>query len=153
MKLLTREELARGRRLVEDAFDGPWRYTQFRIDCACAEGLTDDEECQNPECDGDSVPATFVEAPEAYPADAKRPQVVATIEVPGLSDLAEKNGEAICWLRNNAEALIAARDQLNELTAALAWCSQSTFQVRIPTDTTLTVEGVLAYAKSLGWNP
>jgi len=149
VKLLTREELARGRRLIEEAFDGPWRYTQFRIDCACAEGLVDDLECQNPECDGDSVPATFVEAPEQYPADDKRPQVVATIEVPGLSDLAEKNGEAICWLRNQALALLDSYEKILDLREALDHISNYERERGCPP--TLRGGDPISYAKSLGW--
>ncbi len=114
--MLTRKELAHGRKLVEAAFTGPWRYKQFEIECrrcdSYEQGLTDTE-CTNPECNGEDVPCTFVEAPRAYPgeSDEYRAQVVATIDVPGLSELAEKNGEAICWLRNNATALLDAYER------------------------------------------
>ncbi len=106
---LTREELARGRDLLKAAFDGPWRYNQWEIECASCNG-GEGPECVNPECSGagGGPPVTFVEAPHQYPADDECPQVVATIDVPGMSDLAQQNGEAICWLRNGGPALIAA---------------------------------------------
>ena len=156
MTTLTREELARGRELLKSAFVGPWRYQQFEIECrrcdSYEQGITDTE-CTNPECDGDDVPATFVEAPKAYPGESEEyaAQVVATIDVPGLSCIAQNNGEAICWLRNNAEALIAAREQLDEFGEALVWLSTvngPTFSIRTSED---AVARTIAYAKSLGW--
>lgn len=159
MKELTREELTRGRALLQAAFTGPWRYTQFEIECnACENGIG--PECINPECGGagGGVPATFVEAPKAYPPDDKRPQIVATIEVPGLSDLAQQNGEAICWLRNNAETLIAAREQLMLFAEALTWLSTDLRHTEISLGLTRegatgAVQRTIDYAKSLGWNP
>lgn len=155
MKELTREELAHGRALLKAAFDGPWRYTQFEIECSACnsyeQGLTDTE-CANPECNGEEVPATFVEAPRAYPgeSDEYRAQVVATIDVPGLSCLAEKNGEAICWLRNEGPALIDASELLLELRAALAFIAAHERHQGWP----ITIRGaddLIPYAKSLGW--
>lgn len=137
--------LAHGKRLLDAAFSGTWRYTQFRISCDNCDGYTNDVDCTNPECDGDSVPSTFVEAPEAYPASDKHPQVVATIEVPGISDLAERNGEAICWLKNNGPQLIADAEELAQLKAALTWLMSS--------DEPNVTPVVLEFAKSLGWNP
>ncbi len=161
MKELTREELAHGRALLEAAFDGPWRYTQFEIECSTCKGGTTSVcngkefvSCTNPECDGSDTPCTFIEAPEQYPgeSDEYRAQVVATIDVPGLSCLAEKNGEAICWLRNNAESLIAAREQLNEFGAALAWLSTNReYQTISIVTSSEAVLRVIGYAKSLGW--
>jgi hypothetical protein len=154
---LTREELAHGRALLKAAFDGPWRYTQFEIECGPCNG-GDSESCSNPECTGagGGPPATFVEAPKAYPASDKRPQIVATIEVPGISDLAQQNGEAICWLRNNAEALIAGREQLDLFEQALRWLSTSLGHMTYTMG--LTDDGghgwvlrTISYAKSLGW--
>ncbi len=152
-KLLTRTELARGRKLVEAAFTGPWRYNQWNIECPACEGgttsTTDDGSCTHPACDGTEVPATFVEAPQQYPEDEKRPQIVAMIEVPGIDTLAEANGECICWLRNNAAELIAAKDQLELMTSALTWlyCHEA----RAPISQLDTVGSVFAYAESLGW--
>ena len=150
-QLLTRTELARGRKLLEEAFDGPWRYKQYQIECGACEGTVDGlEDCTNPECTGagGGVPATFVEAPEQYPAREERPQVVATIEVPGLSDLAEKNGEAICWLRNEALALLEAHEKLLELRDALEFIAEWERANGV-----LTMRGgsVVEYAKALGW--
>jgi hypothetical protein len=165
MKELTREELAHGRALLEAAFGGPWRYTEFEIECSTCEGGTTSVcdgkkfvECMNPECDGTHAPCTFVEAPEQYPGESEeyRAQVVATIDVPGLSCLAEKNGEAICWLRNNAEALIEAREQLNEFAAALAWLSTDLRHTELSIGLAResapgAVQRMIDYAKSLGW--
>lgn len=165
MTELTREELAHGRALLEAAFDGPWRYTEFAIECSTCRGGTTDVcngkefvSCTNPECDGSDAPCTFVEAPEQYPgeSDEYRAQVVATIDVPGLSTLAEKNGEAICWLRNNADALIAAREQLDEFAAALTWLSTDMRHTELCIGLTRdgaygAVQRVIEYAKSLGW--
>jgi hypothetical protein len=153
--LLTRSELARGRALVERAFDGPWRYTQFEIECASCNG-GDGPECVNPECSGagGGPPATFVEAPEQYPASDKHPQIVATIEVPGISDLAQQNGECICWLRNNATALIEAKEKLDEMVAALAWLTNIAGLPHPPQifmHPQHTVETVLDYARGQGW--
>jgi len=152
--MLTRKDLAHGRKLVEAAFAGPWRYNQWQVECRACEGGTTynselEGECTNPDCDGTHVPATWVEAPEAYPASDKHPQVVATIEVPGIDTLAQANGECICWLRNNAEALLDAREQLNELASALAWLSSTGHQVS--PSASASIASVLAYAKSLGW--
>jgi hypothetical protein len=153
-KLLTRAEIAHGRKLLEQAFEGPWRYNQWQVECRACEGGTTynsdlEGECVNPDCDGTHVPATWVEAPEAYPASDKRPQVVATIEVPGIDTLAQANGECICWLRNNAEALLEAREQLDDLVSALAYCS-SVGKAVLPSPAA-TVASVLTYAESLGW--
>ena len=97
---LTREELARGKKLLQESFRCPWHYKQYEIECSTCEGGTTSVcngkefvECPNPECDGLHTPCTFIESPDEYPADSERPQVVATIDVPGLSTLAEKNGE------------------------------------------------------------
>ncbi len=159
MKELTREELARGRELLKAAFVGPWRYKQFEIECrrcdSYEQGLTDTE-CTNPECNGEEVPCTFVEAPEAYPNDPDYPQVVATIDVPGLSCIAEQNGEAICWLRNHGEALISAREQLDKFAEALTWLSTDMGHTELCVGLTHdgaygAVQRVLDYAKSLGW--
>lgn len=151
--LLTREELAHGRALLEKAFKAPWRYKMFEIECGTCRADRDgtsEEDCSNPECDGDSVPCVFVESPEEYPADEEFPQVVATIDVPGMSCLAEQNGEAICWLRNNAANLIQARDYLDVVSSALAWlsCAPDTSMSRLK-----SVESTIEYALSLGWRP
>jgi len=151
MKELTREELAHGRALLQAAFSGPWSYSEWQIECgACA----DDGECSIPECDGSHVPNTTIEALEAYPSPPG--QVVAQISVPGLSSLADKNGEAICWLRNNAESLIAAREQLDLFAEALAWLStdlgHTQLCIGISGDGKYgAVRRAIEYAKSLGW--
>lgn len=155
MKRLTREELAHGRALILAAFSGPWRYRQFLIECGVCEGYVEDaDECTNPECTGSGggAPCTFVEAPECYPAskeepDNEHPQVVATIDVPGLSCLAEKNGEAICWMHNNADALMSAHEELLDLGVALSWL----FAKGQPLPPMEAVASVIDYAKSLGW--
>ncbi len=150
---LTRKELARGRKLIEAAFTGPWRYNQWNIECPACEGgttsTTDDGSCTHPACDGIEVPATFVEAPHQYPENEERPQIVAMIEVPGIDTLAEANGEAICWLRNNAADLLSAKEELILMTRALDWlhCNDG----RAPIGRLSTVKSVLAYAESLGW--
>lgn len=151
MSHLTREDLAKGRALIAAAFEGTWTYSKFEIECrVCASG--DGDDCSNPDCDGAHVPCTFVQAPECYPAskeepDHEDPQVVATIEVPGIETLANANGEAICWMHNNAAALLAAHEELLELGEALAWlfCAGH----RLPP--VGAVNSVIAYAKSLGW--
>jgi len=159
MKELTREELAHGRALLEAAFDGPWRYTEFEIECSVCQGGTTSVcdgkkfvSCTNPECDGLNVPCIFVEAPEQYPGESTeyQAQVVATIDVPGLSCLAVKNGEAICWLRNEASALIAANELLLELRSALEFIAACERQHGWPM-TVKNGDDVVAYAKSLGW--
>lgn len=153
MKRLTREELAHGRALLEAAFEGTWTYQRFEIECSvCREGLGGDSECTHPDCDGSHVPATFVEAPECYPAskehpDHESPQVVATIEVPGIETLAAKNGECICWMHNNGPALMAAYAELLEIDEALAWlCMRGQ-----PLPPLEAAQSVIDYAKSLGW--
>ncbi len=151
--MLTRKELARGRKLVEAAFTGPWRYNQWYIECPACEGgttsTTDDGSCTHPACDGTEVPATFVEAPMQYPEDEARPQIVAMIEVPGIDTLAEANGEAICWLRNNAAELILAKEQLGLTARALDWlyCTNA----RAPIGNIGSIDTVIAYAEGLGW--
>lgn len=153
MKEISPEELERGKLLLKEAFEGPWRYKQFEIECGeCRQYRNGDTDvdCTNPECTGEDVPCTFVEAPEAYPRYPESPQIVATIEVPGLSDLAEKNGECICWLRNEAGALILAYEQLLELRSALEFVAEHERHQGWP----LTIRNsgdVVAYAKSLGW--
>lgn len=153
MKLLTRAELARGRNLVEAAFTGPWRYNEWNIECPVCEGgstsTTDDGSCTHPSCDGTEVPATFVEAPHQYPEAEIRPQIVAVIEVPGIDDLAQANGECICWLRNNAPELIYAKEQLALVSHALSWLFIN--EARAPISQLGDVASVLAYAESLGW--
>ncbi len=160
MKELTREELAHGRALLEAAFTGPWRYKQFEIECgACRaheQGAKGDgvPECTNPECssnmgDGE-VPCTFVEAPECYPNDPDYPQVVATIDVPGLSTLAEKNGEAICWLRNEAPLLIEAAELLLDLRGAIDFVADRERRAGL-TPTIAHSGSIVDYAKRLGW--
>jgi len=151
---LTREQLLHGKKLLEESFLCPWYYKQYEIECGtCAGGTTsvcngkEYVECPNPECDGSHVPCTFVESPKEYPDG----QVVATIDVPGFSDLAEKNGECICWLRNNATTLIDAYEELLILTAALTWLSQRD-GVLIPARTAAPIASVIAYAESLGWS-
>lgn len=160
MKELTREELARGRALIEAAFDGPWRYTQFEIECSTCEGGTtsvcDGKEfvsCTNPECDGSHTPCTFVEAPKAYPGESGEyhAQVVATIDVPGLSTLAEKNGEAICWLRNEGAALIEAHEMLLDLRSAIEFIADREEHAPGSGPAVRKVEDLVGYAKSLGW--
>jgi hypothetical protein len=153
-RLLTRAELAHGRKLLDEAFDGPWRYKQFEIECGVCEGTVDgQEDCTNPECTGagGGVPATFVEAPEAYPGESEEylAQVVATIDVPGLSCLAEKNGEAICWLRNEAAALLDAHEKLLDLKEALEFIAE--WERANSGSVTARGGSVIEYAKSLGW--
>jgi hypothetical protein len=157
-RLLTRAELAEGRRLLAQMFDGPWRYKQFMIECGVCEGnINALPECTNPECEGagGGVPATFVEAPEMYPASERHPQIVATIEVPGIGELAQGNGEAICWLRNNSPSLLAAHEQLQQMRAAINWLCMNpkTGGVLISDAAKDPVAEVIAYAKSLGWDP
>lgn len=152
---LTRAELAHGRKLVEAAFEGPWRYNQWHVECRACEGGTVynsdlEGDCTNPQCDGAHVPATFVEAPRAYPESETRPQVVATIEVPGIDTLAQANGECICWLRNNATELISAKEQLELMVRALLYCYQ--VEARAPIGQLDAIDSVLAYAESLGWS-
>lgn len=154
MKELTRAELAHGRALLQAAFEGPWRYTQFEIECEPCNG-GDSEACVNPECTGagGGVPATFVEAPEAYPASDTRPQVVATIEVPGLSSLAQQNGEAICWLRNQATDLISAHELLLDLRDAIEFIADREEHAPGSGPSIRDAAGLLRYAKQLGWTP
>lgn len=153
MKLLNRAELAHGRKLVEAAFTGSWRYNQWNIECPACEGgttsSTDDGSCTHPMCDGTEMPATFVEAPQQYPESESYPQIVATIEVPGIDDLAQANGEAICWLRNNAAELIAAKMQVEMLSRALWWLRMQ--EAKAPISRLSEIGSVLAYAESLGW--
>lgn len=153
--MLTREDIAKGRTLLQESFEGPWRYKQFEIECGACVSLrdqdTDEVSCANPECNGEDVPCTFIEAPEAYPRYPDSPQVVATIDVPGLSCLAEKNGEAICWLRNNATELLEANEGLRELLECLAWLSST--DKHLPPPAMENALSVLDYAKSLGWRP
>ncbi len=150
---LTRKELARGRKLVEAAFTGPWRYNQWNIECPACEGgttsTTDDGSCTHPACDGTEVPATFVEAPQQYPEDEERPQIVAMIEVPGIDTLAEANGEAICWLRNNSTAMLDSYEKLLDLKEALEFIAE--FERRHHQHVTAPNGDVIAYAESLGW--
>lgn len=153
--MLTREDLAHGRALINEAFEGVWTYKRFMIECAICEGKVDsEEECTNPECEGagGGSPCTFVQAPECYPAskehpDYEDPQVVATIEVPGIGSLADKNGEAICWMKNNAAALLAAHEQLLEAGEALSWL----FAHGHPLPPMRAVSSLLNYAESIGW--
>jgi hypothetical protein len=152
MKRLTREELAHGRQLIEAAFAGPWQYSQFEIECQRCDAYqqgSSEQECVNPECDGTHVPATFVEAPAATPSDLKHPLVVATIDVPGVSTWAEKNGEAICWAHNNMDALLSANELLLEMGEALAWLFVSGHTP--PPGATRAIDSVINYAKGLGW--
>lgn len=152
MTVLTRAELARGRALLQAAFKEPWRYKQFEIECnACENGIG--PECINPECTGagGGVPATFVEAPQEYPPDDKRPQIVATIEVPGMSDLAQQNGEAICWLRNEGAALIASHELLLDLREAIEFIADREEHAPGAGPIVRDADGLLRYAKSLGW--
>ncbi len=140
---LTREELLRGKALIEESFRRPWHYEEFHIDCVTCEGGTTSPcngkeftECTNPECDGTHSPATFVMAGDDY--------VVATIDVPGVSSVADKNGACICWLRNHATELIAGNLALNELRGALVFlCSDPSVAA--------TRERIIEYAESLGW--
>ena len=152
-KLLTRAELAHGRKLIEAAFTGPWRYSQWNIECPACEGgttsTTDDGSCTHPACDGTEVPATFVEAPHQYPEDEVRPQIVAMIEVPGLEDLAQANGNCICWLRNNALQLLDTYELLLDLQEAMAFINATERANRVPT--TVPEGDLVAYAESLGW--
>lgn len=146
MKELTREELARGRELLQAAFDGPWTYSEWEIECgACAE----EEICVNPDCDGAHVPSTTIEALEAYPSPPG--QVVAQISVPGLQSLADKNGEAICWLRNEGAALIEAHQLLLDLRSAIEFIADREEHAPGSGPTILKAEDLVAYAKSLGW--
>ena len=150
---LTRKELARGRKLIEAAFTGPWRYNEWNIECPACEGgttsTTDDGSCTHPACDGTEVPATFVEAPHQYPEDDARPQIVAMIEVPGIDTLAQANGECICWLRNNATAMLDSYEKLLDLKEALEFIAE--FERKQQQHATAPNGDVVAYAESLGW--
>lgn len=90
------------------------------------------------------MPCTFVEAPTEYPDG----QVVTTIDVPGFSDLAEKNGECICWLRNEGLRLIDDNLLLLDLQEALEFIGDNTPDGEIARRSTADI---VAYAKSLGW--
>lgn len=110
---MTPTDLAEIERLEREAFRAPWTYSEWEVECPC----DGDPGCANKECDGAHVPCTTIESPDEYPGG----QVVAQFQVPGLSCLADKNGELIVALRNHAAALItlarpgmAARDFLEE---------------------------------------
>lgn len=150
--MITRDLITEGRTLLEKSFRCPWHYKQWLIECSACDGGTTQGECVNPECDGDSAPATFVVSPDEYPAYPDDPQVVATIDVPGLSDLAEHNGQCICWLRNNATALLDRAEAALDLEEALVFIGENS----PPPDECRAVEaarsgGILDYARSLGW--
>jgi len=68
----------------------------------------------------------------------------------GIDELGQSNGEGVCWLRNNAAELIAAKEQLEMTVRALAWlyCHEG----RAPISQLDTIGAVLAYAESLGWS-
>lgn len=108
-------------------------------------------ECSSNEGDGD-VPCTFVEAPQEYPgeSDEYSAQVVCTIDIPGLSCLAQKNGEAICWLRNNAEALLRSVELLLNLREAIDFVSEYERHQGWPV-TVKNADDLVTYAESLGW--
>lgn len=147
-RMLTREEIAHGRALLKKAFEGRWRYKEFEIECSACDA---DGECSNPECDGADVPCTFVEAPEAYPASEKRPQVVCTIEVPGISTIADANGEAICWTHNQALRLLDAAERMLDLQEALQFIGNNDPVRECEALGAARRGNLLDYAKSLGW--
>jgi len=149
---LTRQQLLHGKKLLEESFRCPWHYKQYEIECGtCAGGTTgvcngkEYVECPNPECDGSHVPCTFVESPTEYPDG----QVVATIDVPGFSDLAEKNGECICWLRNEGLRLIDGNLLLLDLKEAMEFIGNNAPDGEVVCRTTAET---IAYAESLGWS-
>lgn len=107
-------------RLEKAAFRAPWKYSRWVVECeTCTSGEGD--ECADPNCDGEETECVTIESPDEYPSG----QVVAQIDgkgisVPGILDLADRNGELIVALRNAAPALIAAARERDALSCTVS---------------------------------
>lgn len=99
--------------LESRAFRAPWTYSKWDIECPTCESEGD---CNNPECDGAHAPCTTIESPDEYP----NRQIVAQFTVPGLSELADRNGAFIVALRNAFPELLAAARERDKLLARVA---------------------------------
>jgi len=121
--LLTEAELAELERMDRAAFRAPWTYESWEIDCPEIYG--------GDECGYEHNIATVI-APDEYPNDPNRPQVVAQIDVPGIDVLAHRNGALIAAARNALPRLLA---ELRRLRADVAgkprWWSSDSCRCRV----------------------